>query len=620
MNLGFHYSHYLYIAALGVAVLCGIDALAAPVVQTSTNAPHVQSHDSENFQKEDEPGGHDWQHGGHGNRPRGPGNRHAETLEECNRFLAESKDNVKLQMRAYDLRGHCYLRLGKYPEAIADLSKAIELHAKPTVEANVLNQEMARFRFSMKSARLFKARSEAYQKLGDEQSAHNDEKQYRLLKLMPEADRFMREGRDTEALAVLNEMLQLDPKDAWSYSTRGIIYSNQGNYKNALADFDKYVSIQPKSSAAFYYRAGAYFQLEQYKKAVDDLTVVVKINPAIVAMTPLKGVMRKGLKDHPRRMGRKRHGASQMAYGSRHDHPGVEHIAHDHEAHGVVAGQGHDRHEAHGVVAGQGHDGHEAHGAVAGRRHDGHEVHGVVEGQRHDGHEAHGELSGHRHDRYQAHGAHGFGGDKLKKGLQGKLRAQPVTMSDVYSLRALCYSKLASHQQAVADWSRAITAFSVKDGAENNETLARLIISRAKEYESVGLDQQAINDFVRGTKMSNDAAKDTDAFYELAQIYEKQSKSPQAIHEYDSAIAADPDFGEAYFARGQAYAAQKQFAKAVPDYTVAIEILPGNGRIYYYRSLAYRAMQKADNAERDLRESQRLEYNDLGAKPVVRTK
>ncbi len=618
MNLGYHYSHHLYIAALGVAVLCCIDALAAPVVQTSTNAPHVQSHDSENFHKEDEQGGHDWRHGGHGNRPRVPGNRHAETLEECNRFLAEAKDNVKLQMHAYDMRGHCYLRLGKYPEAIADLSKAIELHTKPTVEANVFNQEMDRFRYSMKGAKLFKARSEAYQKLGDEQSAHNDEKQYRLLRLMPDADRCMREGRDTEALAVLNEMLQLDPKDAWAYSTRGIIYSNQGNDKNALADFDKYVSIQPKSSAAFYYRAGAYFQLEQYKKAVDDLTVVVKINPAIVAMTPLKGVMKKGFKDHPRGMGRKRHGASQMLYGSRHDHPGAEHIAHEHEA---VASQRHDGHDSHKAVAGSGHDGHEAHGAGAGQGYDGHEARGPVAGHGYGGREeTHGELSRHKHDWHQARGAHGFGGDRNNNGFGGKLRTQPVTMVDIYSLRAMCYSKLASHQQAVADWSRAITAFSVKGGAKDNDALARLIIARAKEYASVGQDQQAISDFVSATKMSNGVAKDTDAFYELAQIYEKQSKFPQAIHEYDSAIAADPEFGEAFFARGQAYAAQKQFARAVPDYTVAIEMLPGNGRIYYYRSLAYRAMQKADNAERDLRESQRLEYNDLGTKPLVLTK
>jgi tetratricopeptide (TPR) repeat protein len=594
---------------VGVAVLCCIDkALSTPVAETTTKTPPAASHESAGFQQKDRQEDNDRQHWGNGNNP---GNRHAETLEQCNQFLAEAKDNLKLQMRAYDLRGHCYLRLGKYPEAIGDLSKAIELHTKPTSDANVLNQEMARFRYSMKVAKLFKARSEAYRKLGNLQSASNDEKQFHLLKLMPDADRCMREGRDTEALAVLNEMLQLDPKDAWAYSTRGIIYSNQGNHTNALADFDKYVSIQPKSPAAFYYRAGAYFQLEQYKKAVDDLTVVAKINPAIVAMTPLKGVMKKGFKDHSNRMARKRHGASQMAYGSRHDHPGVDHIAHVHEA---VAGQGHDGHDSHGVVAGQRHDGHDSHGAVAGQRHDGYDSHGAVAGKGHEGYEPHGELSGHKHTRHLAQGAHGFGGDKINRGLRGKLRTQPVTMADVYSLRAMCYSKLASHQQAVADWSRAITAFSV-DGAKNDDTLARLIIARAKEYASVGQDQQAISDFVRATKMSNDAAKDTDAFYELAQIYEKQSKFPQAIHEYDSAIAADPEFGEAFFARGQAYAAQKQFARAVPDYTVAIEILPGNGRIYYYRSLAYRAMQKADYAERDLRESQRLDYQDLGSKP-----
>ena len=56
----------------------------------------------------------------------------------------------------------------------------------------------------------------------------------------------MQLGREDEALAMFNEVIELEPDFAASYANRGILYDRIGNYHAAIADYQKALQLNPK--------------------------------------------------------------------------------------------------------------------------------------------------------------------------------------------------------------------------------------------------------------------------------------------------------------------------------------------------------------------------------------
>ena len=79
------------------------------------------------------------------------------------------------------------------------------------------------------------------------------------------------EGCFPEAMADLNRAAQLAPKDPWVYNKRGMVWFCQGEYQKAVADFSTAIRLAPDSPHAYFFRGNMYrFHLHQPDKAIAD--------------------------------------------------------------------------------------------------------------------------------------------------------------------------------------------------------------------------------------------------------------------------------------------------------------------------------------------------------------
>ena len=74
-----------------------------------------------------------------------------------------------------------------------------------------------------------------------------------------------------EALAELNQAIQLDPKATRAYNARGYAYLRQRDYQHALADFDAAIRLQPDYANAYKNRAVTRKALGDAAGAASDL-------------------------------------------------------------------------------------------------------------------------------------------------------------------------------------------------------------------------------------------------------------------------------------------------------------------------------------------------------------
>ncbi|MBO3460154.1 tetratricopeptide repeat protein [Aetokthonos hydrillicola Thurmond2011] len=82
-----------------------------------------------------------------------------------------------------------------------------------------------------------------------------------------------------EALADLNHAISLEPEHEEAIASRGVTYLLQERYEEALADFNQALEIKPEYQAAFVSRGVVYRQMERYQDALTDLNQGLGLNP-----------------------------------------------------------------------------------------------------------------------------------------------------------------------------------------------------------------------------------------------------------------------------------------------------------------------------------------------------
>ncbi len=112
-------------------------------------------------------------------------------------FTAALEANPANAFAIYQNRGAMYLAVGKYPEALADYTKASEM--KPDDERSYLG----------------KGQAETYL------------------------------GKWDDAIADLTKAIELKPDDADAYGFRGFAYAKLNNWALALPDYDKFLAAKP---------------------------------------------------------------------------------------------------------------------------------------------------------------------------------------------------------------------------------------------------------------------------------------------------------------------------------------------------------------------------------------
>jgi tetratricopeptide (TPR) repeat protein len=85
--------------------------------------------------------------------------------------------------------------------------------------------------------------------------------------------------RYEEALADLNQAIELSPDDIWAIASRGLTHQQMGRYEEALVDFTRAIELNPDYTFAIASRGLTYQQMERYEEALADLNRAIELDP-----------------------------------------------------------------------------------------------------------------------------------------------------------------------------------------------------------------------------------------------------------------------------------------------------------------------------------------------------
>ncbi len=146
-----------------------------------------------------------------------------EALATLDQAIARYPDDAHLLA----VRGALWLQLEEYTKALADLERSLEAAEDPGVRVNY-------------------------------------------------AEALRRFGRNEEALANLDKVLELAPDYLPALFNRGVLRYEMGDDEGALADFDRAIAIDPTAAAPYFNRAAIRWALGQREEAIADLDAFIE--------------------------------------------------------------------------------------------------------------------------------------------------------------------------------------------------------------------------------------------------------------------------------------------------------------------------------------------------------
>ncbi len=78
-----------------------------------------------------------------------------------------------------------------------------------------------------------------------------------------------------------NKAIELNPRDAELYFSRGRAHCGLDQYDKAIADLTKAIELNPKLWGAYLLRGFVYHGQSQYDKAISDFTKAIEIDPEL---------------------------------------------------------------------------------------------------------------------------------------------------------------------------------------------------------------------------------------------------------------------------------------------------------------------------------------------------
>ena len=90
---------------------------------------------------------------------------------------------------------------------------------------------------------------------------------------------YYRIGIYDKAIADYDKAIELDPEDAATYHNRGDIYREKGEYDKAIADYSKVIELDPENATVYIDRGNAYAEKGEYDKTIADYSKAIQLNP-----------------------------------------------------------------------------------------------------------------------------------------------------------------------------------------------------------------------------------------------------------------------------------------------------------------------------------------------------
>ncbi len=182
------------------------------------------------------------------------------------------------EIRAVDWyeKGFADINLGKYDQAIGDLSMAIELNPKevgPYYNRGLVYTKLRRY-------------AEAVQ---DDSRAIELDPKFEAAYIQ-RGFTFFNMGQDDHAIDDFNKAIALNPKPAAAYNGRGVVNANRRNFDEAIRDYNRAIELASGFEAAYTNRGLANYNLGRYDQAFQDFDRVIGMAPNTTRVYVYRGL------------------------------------------------------------------------------------------------------------------------------------------------------------------------------------------------------------------------------------------------------------------------------------------------------------------------------------------
>lgn len=125
-------------------------------------------------------------------------------------------------------------------------------------------------------------------------------------------------------------------------------------------------------------------------------------------------------------------------------------------------------------------------------------------------------------------------------------------------------------------------------------TAERVVVSsRMIEPCNVAIEQYGLTPEIRAASFANRGI-----------LHAAQGELAEALSDYESALAINPELGEVYVSRGMIYHFEQQYERAIENYSRAIELDVSNAHIAHFdRGVAYEELNRLEEAASDYRQA-----------------
>lgn len=191
------------------------------------------------------------------------------TAEFQTALKTEPKDS-----EGYRVRAGINKSLKRYPEAISDYSKAIELAPQNGLRTSIL----------------YSSRARVHSELQQYKQANTDFSQAIVLHPNPGSpyvsELFEARGRNflnwqrlDDAVGDFSKAIEINPQNILAYAGRGPIYLETKRYEQALSDFNTIIKLNPQASPAYDLRSQTYRRLQRFEEAISDASKYIELKP-----------------------------------------------------------------------------------------------------------------------------------------------------------------------------------------------------------------------------------------------------------------------------------------------------------------------------------------------------
>lgn len=174
-------------------------------------------------------------------------------------------------------------------------------------------------------------------------------------------------------------------------------------------------------------------------------------------------------------------------------------------------------------------------------------------------------------------------------------------LARIYSKRGMAYFAHNEHQQATADFDRALALDPEYAGA---------YLLRGITYSSLGAYRRAIEDFDHAQALD---AREIFVYAHRGIAYRMLKEYERAIADFDRVLALDPKLDGAYLLRNLTYEKLDESRRGLGDFDHLIEQNPDNASAYMLRGMALCSLGEFERAMQNLNRAIELDSNNAQA-------